>query len=106
MSLAEDVYRITRQGGFAKDWGLRDQVRKAAVSIPSNIAEGFERYSAGELKQFLNIAKGSAGELRTQLILARNLGYIGPLEAETYLKLCEEISRMLAGYRKNVARKN
>ena len=67
MALAEEIYRITKSGEFGKDWGLKDQVRKAAVSIPSNIAEGFERYSAQELKQFLNIAKGSAGEVRTQL---------------------------------------
>ena len=105
MVLAEEIYRITKVGEFAKDWGLKNQIQRAAVSIPSNIAEGFERYSAQELRQYLNIAKGSAGELRTQIILARNFNYLRPLEAEMLLKLCEEVSRMLGAYRKRVWRK-
>ena len=105
MSLAEEIYRVTKQGEFAKDWGLRNQIQRAAVSIPSNIAEGFERYSAQELRHYLNIAKGSAGELRTQIVLARNLKYLGPLEAEVLLKSCMEISRMLGAYKKRVGRK-
>jgi len=63
MDLCREIYRVTSLGSFAKDWGLRDQVRRAAVSIPSNIAEGFERHSAQELSHYLNIAKGSAGEV-------------------------------------------
>lgn len=105
MDLVEEVYLITRQGELSRDRGFKFQLRRAAVSIPSNIAEGFERYSALELKQFLNIAKGSAGEVRTQLKLARNLGYIETIEAENLLKRCEEVSRMLSVYRKKVGRK-
>ena len=105
MVLAEEIYKATRQTELARDWGLKDQLRRAAVSIPSNIAEGFERFSAQELKQFLNIAKGSAGEVRTQLLLARNLGYLETARATSLLTLCEEISRMLSAYKRNIQRK-
>ena len=104
MVLAEEVYKVTRQGEFAKDWGLRNQIQRAVVSIPSNIAEGFERYSAQELRYFLNIAKGSAGEVRTQLILAHNLGYLQPPQVKILLKQCLEVSRMLAAYKRKVNR--
>jgi four helix bundle protein len=67
MSLTEEIYRATKQGKFAKDWGLNKQIQRAAVSIPSSIAEGFERYGNKEFRQFLLIAKGSAGEVRTHL---------------------------------------
>ncbi len=63
LKLAERVYIITRNPVFDKDWGLRDQMRRAAVSIPSNIAEGFERNSDGDFNRFILIAKGSAAEL-------------------------------------------
>lgn len=105
ISLTGEIHRATKQGEFARDWGLKKQIQRAAVSIPSNIAEGFERYSAQELKHYLNIAKGSAGELRTQIILARNLKYLGPLEADVLMKKCMEISRMLGAYKKRVGRK-
>jgi four helix bundle protein len=74
--LAVEVYRITGAGKFEKDWGLRDQIRKAAVSVPSNVAEGFERQSLREFRRFLLIAKGSCGELRTQMYIAQSLGYV------------------------------
>jgi len=102
MELSKLIYQVTSIGAFSKDWGLRDQVRRASVSIPSNIAEGFERHSDRELRHYLNMAKGSAGEVRAQLTLARNLEYIPPLEAEILLQLCLEVSRMLAGYRRKV----
>ena len=105
MVLAEEIYKVTRQGEFVKDWGLRNQIQRAVVSIPSNIAEGFERSSTQELRHYLNIAKGSAGEVRTQLTLARSLGYLQSFQAEILLKLCVEVSRMLEAYKKNVNRK-
>ena len=95
--LAVKIYEISRDGSFAKDFGLRDQVRRAAVSVPSNIAEGFERESDVEFKRFLNIAKGSCGELRTQLYIAKALNYIENTDAETLLIECKEISSMLSG---------
>ncbi len=104
MVLAEEVYKVIRQGEFAKDWGFRNQIQRTVVSILSNIAEGFERSSTQELRQFLNIAKGSAGEVRTQLTLARSVGFLQPHQAEILLKLSLEVSRMLEANKKNVNR--
>ena len=64
IELVKQIYLITRQGEISRDFGLRDQLRRAAVSVPTNVAEGFERYSRKEYVNFLNIAKGSAGERR------------------------------------------
>ena len=75
-SLVKDVYAATRSGLFAKDWGLRDQMQRAAVSVCSNIAEGFERRGNKEFIKFLWIAKGSAGEVSSQLYHAKDLGYL------------------------------
>ena len=74
--LTKQVYRITAEGSFARDYGLKDQIRRAAVSIMSNIAEGFERSGTGEFTQFLATAKGSAGEVRSQLYVALDQGYL------------------------------
>jgi four helix bundle protein len=102
MFLAEEIYKVTKVGEFAKDWGLRDQVRKAVVSIPSNIAEGYGRYRAADFKRFLTIANASAYEVRSQIQLAGRLGYLGALETEMIVKNCEEVSRMLIGLRKKI----
>jgi four helix bundle protein len=104
MSLAEEIYRVTKQGEFSKDWGLRDQIRKAVVSIPSNIAEGYGRYRAADFKRFLTIANASAYEVRSQIQLAARLGYLGALEVEMIVKDCEEVSRMVVGLRRRVER--
>ena len=104
MDLAEKIYTITKQGEFAKDWGLRDQIRKAAISIPSNIAEGFGRFQAGDFRRFLTIANASAYEVRSQIQLAGRLDYLAPLEVELIIKRCEEVSRMLMGLRKKIKR--
>lgn len=69
------VYRVTNQGELKRDFGLRDQMRRAAVSISTNIAEGFERASRKEYLLFLNIAKGSAGETRSLFRVALEIGY-------------------------------
>ena len=74
--LAVDVYKLTEEESLAKDWGMRDQLRRSVVSIPSNIAEGFERNSQTEFKRFLFIAKGSCAELRTQLYIIKAMGAI------------------------------
>jgi len=102
MSLAEEIYRVTKVGEFSKDWGLRDQIRKAVVSIPSNIAEGYGRYRAADFKRFLTIANASAYEVRSQIQLAARLGYLGALEAEMIVKRCEEVSRMLIGLKRKI----
>ena len=75
-SLTGKIYSFSRVGAFAKDFGFRDQICRAAVSIVSNIAEGFERRSNSQFVQFLAIANGSAGEIRAQLYIALDLGYI------------------------------
>lgn len=98
MSLAADVRRQTRHPALQGDSDFRAQIRSAAVSIPSNIAEGYERGTPRDSVKFYIIAKGSAGELRTQLLLAKRGG---DLNAESCDKLCEEcrsMSRMLMGY--------
>ena len=102
MDLAEEIYRTTRKGEFAKDWGLRDQVRKAAVSIPSNIAEGFGRYKSADFKRFLTIANASAYEVRSQVQLAERLGYLDEQEAGMIIGNCMEISRMLMALNKKI----
>ncbi|HLL70934.1 MAG TPA: four helix bundle protein [Pyrinomonadaceae bacterium] len=76
IELVKAVYLLTKDGDLNKDFGLRDQLRRAAVSIPTNIAEGFERSSRKEYLQFLNIAKGSAGEVRSLLRVALEIGYL------------------------------
>lgn len=75
MEFVKEVYLITNQGDLKRDFGLRDQMRRAAVSIPTNIAEGFEPSSRKEYLLFLNIAKGSAGETRSLLRVALEVGY-------------------------------
>ena len=74
--LVKQVYLLTEEGKLQRDFGLRDQLRRAAVSIPTNIAEGYERASRREYLQFLHIAKGSAGEVRSLLRVAVEVGYL------------------------------
>jgi four helix bundle protein len=75
-SLAVEIYRLTNSGSVARDFGLRDQMQRAAVSLPSNIAEGYERNSDAEFARFLYITKGSLSELITQLEIAKEVGLI------------------------------
>ncbi|HTW92019.1 MAG TPA: four helix bundle protein [bacterium] len=96
--LVNEVYALTRRPAFAKDWGLADQIRRAAVSIMSNIAEGFERGSNVEFVQFLYIAKGSCGEVRAQLTVAMDQGYITEAECERLSDTCRIISGMLSSF--------
>lgn len=99
-NLTRQIYAVSNDGAFSRDFGLRDQIRRAAVSIMSNIAEGFERGSNKEFIQFLFIAKGSAGEARSQLYVALDLGYIGK-EAFDYLNAdLISISRQISGFAK------
>ena len=79
-ALVKDVYSLTSRGAFVRDYGLKDQIQRAAVSICSNIAEGFERRGNAEFVKFLWIAKGSAAEVASQLYHAKDLGYISEEE--------------------------
>jgi four helix bundle protein len=98
--LTNQIYRISSAGSFAKDFGLRDQMRRAGISILSNIAEGFERGGDKEFLQFLAIAKGSAGELRSQLYIAMDQGYVSSNQFEELAGSVTEISKLLAGMMK------
>jgi len=95
--LTRRIYEVSGNGNFAKDFGLKDQIRRAAVSIMSNIAEGHDRSGRGEFVQFLANAKGSAAEVRCQLYVAFDQDYIKEKEFESLTDLAIEISRMLAG---------
>ena len=104
--LAKQIYKISNDGPFARDFGLRDQIRRAAVSIMSNIAEGFERGSNKEFIQFLYIAKGSGGEVRAQLYVALDQGYIDRKNFTSLNRDAAEISRMISGFITYLSRSN
>jgi four helix bundle protein len=97
--LSAELYKSLRD---LKDFGFRDQITRAGLSIPSNIAEGYERESAKETTNFLNYAKGSAGELRTQLYIGMDIGYIERESGMAWIKEAEEISRMLHALIKSI----
>lgn len=96
MDLVETVYRLTASLPPAEQWGLISQMRRAVVSVPSNIAEGYGRQATGEYRHHILIARGSLLELETQLLLARRLKYLQATDSDPILKEIDEISRMLA----------
>lgn len=96
--LVLSVYQASGKGPFATDYALRDQIRRASVSVMSNIAEGFERESDKELKRFLYMAKGSAGEVRSQLFVALDLGYLTTDQFADLRTKAEEASKALSGF--------
>ncbi|MHB8844651.1 MAG: four helix bundle protein [Nitrospirota bacterium] len=102
--LVKLVYKLTNGTAFRKDHGLVDQVRRASVSILSNIAEGFERGSNAELVHFLYVAKGSAGELRAQMYVALDQGYITNDDRSKVHDRCMNISSQIAGLIKYLKR--
>jgi four helix bundle protein len=95
--LTREVYRVSRTGAFAKDFALRDQMRRACISITSNIAEGFERGGDKEFSQFLSLAKGSCGEVRSQLYVALDEAYISQTQCQSMKDLALDVSRAVAG---------
>lgn len=103
MDLAEEVYRLTK--GFPKEelYALTNQLRRAAVSIPSNIAEGQARQSTLEFRQFLSIAQGSLAEVETQILLGIRFNYLTEQAAAPAQSLAEEVSKMLASLRSKLA---
>ncbi len=103
--LTAAIYRMTRQGSFAKDFGLSGQIQRAAVSTMSNIAEGFERGRPGEFHQFLSTAKGSCGEVRSQLYVALDVGYLNQRNFSQLLGQAEEVGRIIGGLRASVQRR-
>ena len=94
-ALTRQIYDVSGKGKFSRDYGLRDQIRRASVSVMSNIAEGFERGGRKEFSQFLGFASGSVGEVRSQLYVAVDQGYLDKKEGEDLLSTATEISRMI-----------
>jgi len=95
MVLVEMIYKLTNTLPTEEQWGLKSQMRRAAVSVPSNIAEGYGRQTTGNYKQFLAIGRGSLFEIETQVLLCVRLKYLNEKEAEQILNNITEISKML-----------
>lgn len=106
IDFVEDIYKVT--GDFPKNeiYGLTSQMTRAAISIPSNIAEGSVRRSSAEFARFIGIARGSAAELETQLIIARRLNYISEPRQQEMNDKIEGISKMLYGLRNSLETRN
>ncbi len=101
-SLTAKIYELTKGGDFSRDFGLKDQIRRAVVSVMSNIAEGFERNRPKEFHQFPSIAKGSCAEVRSQLYIALDAGYIGDAQFKELMANAEEVGRIIGGLRSSV----
>jgi len=100
--LTREVYQISQQGAFAKDFGLSGQIQRASVSIMSNIAEGFERGGRGEFHQFLSVAKSSCAEVRSLLYVALDIKYINKTQFRKIMDKAEEVGRIVGGLRASV----
>ena len=102
MDLVVRVYTLNRSFPPFEVYGLSSQMQRAAVSIPSNVAEGFERGTPGEFARFLSIASGSVAELETQIVLAKRLGHIQDADETPLSSLCDEIGKMLRSLHRTV----
>lgn len=96
--LTREIYRTTNQREFAKDFGLRDQIRRASVSIMSNIAEGFGRGGNREFIQFLSMAKGSVSEVQAQLYVAVDAGYLTKDQFQQLYSLSQSTGNLIGGF--------
>ncbi len=104
MVLAKRIYQCTACYPKEEKFGMVDQMRRAAVSVPANLAEGHARLSVGEYWHFVSIASGSVAELETFILLSTNLGYLNPSDASDLLDQLDEIGKMLRGLAKYLAR--
>ena len=105
MELTRIIYTLTKRFPQGEIFGLTNQIRRAVDSIPSNIAEGFGRNSDKQFIHFLKIAKGSAAELETQLLISRDLSYLTAKDAKSTLALYDEIARMLGALIRNIEKR-
>jgi len=104
MNLAEACYRVTSSFPREEMFGLTVQIRRAAVSVPANIAEGYGRNSKGAYGQFLRVAQGSLKELETHLLLAHRLGFATETKVAPVLSLCDSLGRMLRSLIRSIER--
>ena len=95
MEMVKLIYSLTKRLPKEETYGLSDQLRRAAVSIPSNIAEGAGRFNTKDYVHFLRIARGSKNEIETQLLICEQLGYLSKEDISVSLQLCDEIGKML-----------
>ena len=103
--MTREIYRITRAGAISKDYSLVDQMRRAATSIMFNIAEGFERSGPSEFHQFLVVAKASCGEVRSQLYVALDVGYLSEKEFQRLREMAEKLGQIIGALRAAVQRR-
>ena len=102
--LTAEIYKATADGDFGRDFGLKNQIQRAAVSVMSNVAEGFERARPAEFHQFLSMAKASCAELRSQLYVAFDVGYLDKDQFVHLMALAQEVARIIGGLRAAVER--
>jgi len=101
-TLTKAIYQVTRSEQFSRDYAPVDQIRRAAISIMSNLAEGFEQGNRGEFHQFLVIAKSSCAEVRSQLYIAFDAGYLSQIEFDNLMSQAKEVGRIIGGLRSAV----
>jgi four helix bundle protein len=101
--LVAAIYKLTCTEPLRHDFALRNQIRSSAISIPANIAEGFERSRPRELHQFLSIAKASCAELRTYLYIVSDIGYADAKDVQPLMLAAREVGRVIGGFRSTVA---
>ena len=104
--LTKQIYLLSRQEKFCRDFGLCSQIQRSAVSVVSNLAEGFERGSRKEFHQFIVIAKASCAEVRSQLYVALDIGYITKDIFDEVNKLALEVSRIIGGLKASILKSN
>ncbi|HET8628071.1 MAG TPA: four helix bundle protein [Thermomicrobiales bacterium] len=105
-ALTRSIYGLTEGGTFARDYGLAGQIQRAAVSIMSNIAEGYDRGRTGEFFHFLSIAKGPCAELQSQLYVALDAGYLDQPAFDQLSAQAHEVGRIIGGLRASVQKRN
>jgi four helix bundle protein len=103
--LTKHLYDVTRDGSFGKDWSFQSQIRRASVSVMSNIAEGFERGGDKSFRNFLSVAKGSAAEVRSHLYVALDVGYIDQTTFDRLYALAQDASFLIGGFMKYLDQK-
>jgi len=96
--LTKEIYKCTRAGAFARDYGLKDQIQRASVSTMANVAEGFERGGDKEFMQFLSNSKGSCGEVKSHLYVALDQEYLTPAGFDQLYGQASEVGRLLSGF--------